>query len=284
METNTIDIGYAKIFHKVVGSGPDILFIHGWPLHSETFRDIVPTFSENYTCHLIDLPGTGKSEWTKNTPISLADHCETVQRVVDQLGLEKFAILAHDSGGIFARHLAANNPEKVLALVMGNTDIPEFHSKLLALFISLLSMPGMASIFPALLRLKSFRNSKYFGKALVYQMDLLEGDFEQLFINPLKKDKAVMIGQLRLIKAWDWSVVRGLRQIHKRIEAPVQLIWGKNDTVFPLKPARAMISEFAGPVELEVIDHARLFVHEDQPQAFAAHAREFLDREFGAIE
>lgn len=283
IEMKHIDVGYAKIFHRTLGSGPDILFIHGWPLHSDTFREIVPALAESYTCHLIDLPGAGKSEWEADTPISLLDHCETVQRVVDKLGLEKFAIVAHDSGGIFARHLAANNPENVQALVLGNTDIPTFHSKLLSLFISLLSMPGMSTIFPALLRLKSFRNSKYFGRALVYNMDLLEGEFGRLFVKPLMEDKKVMKGQLKLIKAWDWSVVQGLTQVHKKIEAPVQLIWGKDDGVFPLRPARPMVEEFSGPVDLEVIDHARLFVHEDQPEEFATLARRFLDREFGAV-
>ena len=279
-----IDIGYAKIFHRTVGSGPALFFIHGWPLHSDTFREIIPVLADSYTCHLIDLPGTGKSEWNNDTPISLMDHCETVQRVVDHLGLEKFAILAHDSGGIFARHLAANNPEKVQAMVLGNTDIPNFDSKLLALFISLLSLPGMSTIFPAMLRLKTFRNSRYFGKALVYNKELLEGEFGQLFVDPLMDKRETIKGQLKLIRAWDSSVIHGLAQVHRKIEAPVQLIWGKNDTVFPLKPARTMINEFAGPVELEVIDHARLFVHEDQPEAFAAHARRFLDREFGAIK
>jgi len=91
-------------------------------------------------------------------------------------------------------------------------------------------------------------------------------------------DDEVLEGQMRLIKAWDWSVVHGLSEVHKKLSMPVHLIWGKNDGVFPLKPAKKMLDQFAGRVEMEVIDEARLFVHEEYPERFAEICLEFFDQ------
>ena len=33
-----LDVGGAEVAYRRVGSGPDVLFVHGWPVNSATFR------------------------------------------------------------------------------------------------------------------------------------------------------------------------------------------------------------------------------------------------------
>src|SRR5690348_10648393 len=103
MTTSMLDLGATRLFHTKTGSGPDLLFLHGWPLHGETWRAIVPRLASRYTCHVLDLPGAGKTEWTDATRISLRDHADTVLRAIDALKLERVAFVAHDSGAAIAR-------------------------------------------------------------------------------------------------------------------------------------------------------------------------------------
>src|SRR5262249_56458727 len=45
------------------GKGPDLVAIHGWPLHAATWRTLLPGLADHFTVHLLDLPGSGKTEW-----------------------------------------------------------------------------------------------------------------------------------------------------------------------------------------------------------------------------
>ena len=103
-----IDLGHSRIPHYCIGRGPDVLFVHGWPLYSATFRGIVPLLADRFTCHLIDLPGTGASDWDARSRIGLSHHVQSVRRVIEQLGLGEFALVAHDSGAVVARLAAAS--------------------------------------------------------------------------------------------------------------------------------------------------------------------------------
>lgn len=276
---NYIDIGYAQIAHQKVGSGPDLLFIHGWPLDSQTFRHIVSELQKDFTCHLIDLPGTGQTRWSKSTPISLQDHTESIRRVIEHLSLDRFGVIAHDSGGIMARYIAAQYRERVAGLLLGNTDMPKYRSKPLDRFVKMLALPGMVHILPLILRSKKLRTST-FGGALFYDIKLFEQEFKDLFMLPLIHDKGRLPGQLRLIQAWDWDYIEQLDDIHAELNMPVQLIWGRNDVIFPLKYAKKMRDEFAGPVELHVVKDSNLFVHEEHPEIFAQHAIRFFSNRF----
>src|SRR5215470_18506564 len=44
------------------GHGPDVVFVHGWPLHAATFRALAPLLAARFTCHLFDLPGSGQTQ------------------------------------------------------------------------------------------------------------------------------------------------------------------------------------------------------------------------------
>src|SRR3954469_17913205 len=92
-----LDVGAGAAAHRVVGSGPDVLFVHGWPVSGATFRTLLPHLVDHVTCHVIDLVGTGSSTFGPDTPITVHRHVESVRRVVDLLGLDDVAVVGHDS-------------------------------------------------------------------------------------------------------------------------------------------------------------------------------------------
>lgn len=48
---------------KVIGKGPDLVMLHGWSMNSAVWHDLADTLAHNFTLHLVDLPGHGKSDW-----------------------------------------------------------------------------------------------------------------------------------------------------------------------------------------------------------------------------
>ncbi len=62
------DVGAGEVAYRRIGTGPDVLFVHGWPVSGATFRLLLPHFAEHVTCHVVDLPGAGSSRFDADTP------------------------------------------------------------------------------------------------------------------------------------------------------------------------------------------------------------------------
>ncbi|HQV56989.1 MAG TPA: alpha/beta fold hydrolase, partial [Ilumatobacteraceae bacterium] len=93
-----VDVGGAEVAYRRVGAGPDVLFVHGWPVSGATFRHLLPHLADHVTCHVLDLAGTGDSRFDDSSPLSLDHHIVSVRRVIDELGLDDVALVGHDSG------------------------------------------------------------------------------------------------------------------------------------------------------------------------------------------
>jgi pimeloyl-ACP methyl ester carboxylesterase len=44
-----LDVGTGEVAYRRVGNGPDVLFVHGWPVSSATYRTLLPHLSEHVT-------------------------------------------------------------------------------------------------------------------------------------------------------------------------------------------------------------------------------------------
>ena len=86
-----LDVGTGKVAYRRVGDGPDVLFVHGWPVSGATFRTLLPHLTDHVTCHLIDLPGAGSSQFTAETPLTIENHIHSLRRAVDLLDLSEVA-------------------------------------------------------------------------------------------------------------------------------------------------------------------------------------------------
>jgi pimeloyl-ACP methyl ester carboxylesterase len=276
-EPTYLDVGHSRIPHWRVGTGPDVLFVHGWPLHAATFRDVVPLLADRFTCHVIDLPGCGKSEWSASSQIGVRQHVASLRKVVDALGLTRYALLAHDSGAVMARLLAADDP-RAAALVLGNTEIPGHRPKAVEFFVWMTRL-GLAKPLSALmLGIPALRRSQFGYGGCFHDVAHIDREFMRLFIEPMLKSPRIGAGQQRLLEGFDWSVVDTLDQVHARIKAPVQLVWGADDPFFPLGLVQNMSKQFAGGASLSVLRPGKLFAHEEFPEAFVAAAAPFLER------
>ncbi len=264
-----------KVAHRAIGTGPDLLFVHGWPLTSATYRNIVPALAERFTCHLIDLPGAGLSEWGPDTEIGLSAHCEALTAVVRALELREVVIVGHDSGGLFARACAAALPETVRGLVLGNTEIPRHLPLLLLPYLVVGKLPKTGRLMAAIMGNRTIRRSGLVFGACFTDFSALEEEFAAHFVAPLQSDPKLARGQARLIENLDTKAIARLAETHAAITCPVHLIWGDADRFFPAEKMRLMLEQFGGPVTVREVPGAKLFVHEEHPQMFAEEIATF---------
>lgn len=272
-----IDVpGGSAVAYRRLGSGPDVLFVHGWPVSGATFRKLLPYLAEHATCHLIDLAGTGQSRFDEGSDLSIVNHIAAVRTVIDRLGVDALTVVGHDSGGMIARHAAAED-DRVTAMGLVNTEQPRGLSWRFRLFLAGRNIPGFGSVLGfAAMRPRLRRNGFILGDAFV-DADLLDGEFEEFFLRPLDESRSHRDAAIRLLRSFDVAHVTQLGDIHRRLDMPVQMVWGDQDPFFPLPWAREMVDTFPDAT-LDIVEGAGLFSHEERPQEVAASLLKVIDR------
>lgn len=262
-----IDVGTGEVAYRRVGSGPDVLFVHGWPVSSATFRTLLPHLTDHVTCHLIDLPGAGSSRFTTDQVLTIENHIHSVKRVLDVVDLNDVAVVGHDSGGLIARHAVAGSP-RLRALGLIDTEQSTGLSWKFKSFIAGRRIPGFgAGLGWVAGQPRLRRNRLVLGDAFV-DRSLLDGEFDEFFLKPLNQSPAHLKAAIQLLKSFDYQHVRDLSELHRRITVPVQLVWGEHDRFFPVKWAQEMLADFSD-ARLAVIKGAGLFAHEERPAEVA---------------
>ena len=258
-----MDVGAGEVAYRRIGTGPDVLFVHGWPVSGATFRTLLPHLAEKVTCHVIDLPGAGDSRFDADTPVTLAQHIESVRRVLDLLALDDVAVVGHDSGGLIARHALAGD-HRLRAMALVDTEQPHGLTWRFKAFLAMRNLPGFDPMLGwAVARPRVRRNRLILGGAFA-DSALLDGEFEEFFLRPLHEHPARLDAAGRLLRSFDNRYVDELGELHRRIEVPVQLVWGDQDPFFPVQWAREMVDTFSD-ARLHVVQGASLFAHEERP-------------------
>ncbi|MEM9564584.1 MAG: alpha/beta hydrolase [Actinomycetota bacterium] len=262
-----LDVGGGEVAYRCVGDGPDVLFVHGWPVNSATYRTLLPHLAPQVTCHLLDLPGTGSSRWDETTPLSIENHISSVKRSVELLGLERVAVVGHDSGGMIGRHALAGDP-RVSAMGLINTEQPSGLSWRFRAFLSIRGLPGIARSLGWVAGQRRLRRNPFVLGDAFADSSLLDGEFDEFFLQPLHTDRRVQQAAIKLLRSFDRDHVTELAALHARIDVPVRMVWGDRDPFFPLAAAREMVGTFPN-AELAVIEGAGLFSHEERPAEVA---------------
>jgi pimeloyl-ACP methyl ester carboxylesterase len=217
---------------------------------------------------VVDLPGAGSSRYGTDTPLTIANHIHSVRRSIDLLGLNDVAVVGHDSGGMIARHAVAGDP-RLRALGLIDTEQSTGLSLKFRSFLAGRHLPGFGGALGWLAGKPRLRRNRLVLGDAFFDRSLLDGEFDEFFLQPLHRSRTHRDATMRLLRSFHYQLVRDLGDLHRRIDVPVQLVWGENDRFFPVKWARTMVDDFPN-ARLAVIADAGLFSHEERPADVAA--------------
>jgi len=264
-----LDAGVGDMAYRTVGAGPDVLFVHGWPVSGATFRALLPHLVDHVTCHIVDLPGAGSSRFEAGAALTIDSHIQGVRAAIGQLGLNDVSIVGHDSGGMIARHAMAGDP-RLRSMGLINTEPTKDLSRRFRSFLSLRHAPGVGSVMGWLFGNARLRRNKFVLGDAFADAALLDGEFDEFFLQPFHADKKIRDAAIAVLRSFEPRFIHELASSHQQIQVPVQLVWGDRDPFFPVAQAHAMVATFPN-AELTVIPGAGLFSHEEDPVA-VAHA------------
>ncbi|MCM2680905.1 pimeloyl-ACP methyl ester esterase BioH [Echinimonas agarilytica] len=96
-----------------VGTGPNLVLLHGWGMNSAVFQELVDALQQQYCCSLIDLPGFGDQP-----------ECEAassidawLEQLLPQLP-ERAIWLGWSLGGLLVQRAAQCYPERIIGQLL----------------------------------------------------------------------------------------------------------------------------------------------------------------------
>jgi haloalkane dehalogenase len=163
----------ASIAVRTYGNGPALILIHGYPVHGYTWNKILPGLASCYTCHVIDLPGFGDSEWSSTTDFTFTAQARRLNLLFKALELNDYSIIAHDTGATIARLAVVQQPQQVRKLVVINTEIPNPRPPWIPFYQLCAKLPLSAFTFKTLMKSRAVvRSSMGFKEFALTRCDL----------------------------------------------------------------------------------------------------------------
>jgi pimeloyl-ACP methyl ester carboxylesterase len=97
------------VFHRVAGSGPHLLLIHGYPFGSWDWHRIWEALTARFTVVAPDMLGLGFSAKPSAYRYTVARHADMHEALLGHLGIGACHVLAHDLGDSVAQELLARH-------------------------------------------------------------------------------------------------------------------------------------------------------------------------------
>jgi pimeloyl-ACP methyl ester carboxylesterase len=118
-----VDTGEVRLHAVVGGGGPPLLLVHGWPQNWYQYRLVMPTLARDFEVIAVDQRGIGLSDKPEDG-YDTGTLANDLVALMDALGHQRFAVVGCDTGLLISYALAADHPDRVERLVVGEAPLP----------------------------------------------------------------------------------------------------------------------------------------------------------------
>ncbi len=262
------------VVHHGAGPGLPVLFLHGIPTTSYLWRDVQRDLEHTHRTYAVDLLGLGSSERPARGRYDMASQAGLLLSLLDDLELERVALVGHDLGGAAAVHLTALAPDRVAALVL--VDAPLHADVWPVAAISALIAPVLGEAQTALLRLVPGLGRHYLERQL--GRGLASGEIDGAVLDRyaatlLTRDGSR--GMLSLVRALDPPTIEATLRLMTVEPPPTLVLWGDEDVWHGPAYGRRLAAEIPGACWVPVPDAGHL-LPEDRPERVAEEIAGFL--------
>lgn len=227
----TIELKHCRIFYQQSRSQANltpILFLHGWGISTEPYREILELTAQQHSVIAPDLPSFARSPY----PYLIADYegyARFLLEFLEALNLQQVHLVGHSLGGGIAIQLATLAPKNVKSLLLvDSTGLPS------------------ASI-PEMIPRRALEMTTQLSPTKFYLQFI---DIPQVFTRNLFFNTGNVIQTLLL------SLHGNLRPLLPQIQAPCLLVWSQQDLTTPLDLAQEMVALIPN-AELMTVEEGR---------------------------
>jgi pimeloyl-ACP methyl ester carboxylesterase len=214
-------------YYEEHGRGTPLVLVHGLGGSTMSWQRVVVALSESFRVIAYDLRGLGQSG-TPPPPYSLAMLVADLHALVQELGLERVALLGHSLGGAVTLAYAAEHPERVTTVVA-------------------VAAPSITPVEQRAALRQRARVAEQVGMASIAEIHVLAG-MPESFRNRSRDEVSAYESVVAAGDARGYAALCGvlaeldLTDTLGRITAPVLLVQGDLDLIVPASAARATAS------------------------------------------
>jgi pimeloyl-ACP methyl ester carboxylesterase len=274
------------------GSGVPVLFLHGFPENHRCWGRALSQLTlsmPHLRCITYDLRGHGES--SKQGEASWQRFFQDHLDLVAALGIDQYHLVGHDWGGAIGLHVSRFHPERLLSLVVLNTNYWKtdvggmWHMLLLnipivaplcfrwapdrmfrAFIMKSLVDPGLADASVLASYRAAFEDRPTTSYWIRLYKNMAKGLIRQALPGFLKSKIST-------------SAIAVPRSPENAFRTATTLIWGELDTFNPIPVGRAIeegLKSYGATVRFEMIADAKHFVQEDQPEHVGRYIADHL--------
>jgi pimeloyl-ACP methyl ester carboxylesterase len=265
--TDYIDVAGIKLHVRDTGprDGPPVLLLHGFASSLQTWEPWSEALSTDMRVLRLDLPGSGLTGADPTGNYSDARGIEVLLALLDKLQLPRISVVGNSIGGRLAWKLAAQEPLRVVKLVLISPDgfaSPGFEY-------------GHPAHVPATLQMLKYTLPKA----------LLRLNLRVAYANPdaLTDEVLTRYYDMMLAPGVRSAMIDRLRQtvlddpvpILCRIRAPTLILWGEKDQMIPVSNAADYLKAIPHSTLIRLPDLGHV-PQEEAPRTSLLPVRNFL--------
>ncbi len=228
--------------YNVEGEGLPVILMHGWGCNLTTVASIERLLTPHFKVYNLDFPGFGGS----STPPAVwgGGEADSTERPI---------LIGHSFGGRVSILFASRNATRKVILVDAAGVKPR---RPLKYYVKVYSFKLWKRLLPLAVGRKRADEmiENHRRKSGSADYNALTGTMRNILVKVVNED---------------------LKAVMPRIQCPVLLIWGKNDTATPLRDARTM-ERLIPDAGLVAFDDAGHYSFLDKPYEFNAVVQNFL--------
>jgi pimeloyl-ACP methyl ester carboxylesterase len=273
-----VDTGELRLHAVTGGDGPPLLLVHGWPQTWYAWRLMMPALARDFQVVAVDQRGIGLSD-NPQDGYDTGTLAGDLIALMDVLGHERFAMAGCDTGMVIGYALAADYPDRVDRLVVGEAPLP-----------------GVAPSLPLIL--PSPRNERLWhipfnqldtvneqlvrgGEGIFFGAEFdasagtkkLPEDAVGYYVDMLAAGPEALRGSFELYRAFSTSMAQNKQRMARRLTLPVLAIGGAESSGEGVGAAMRLAAD---DVRTLVIPGTGHWLAEQAPEQMLAALTDFL--------
>jgi len=256
-----------------LGSGPAVVFVHGLAGSWQNWLENLPDLARENRVVALDLPGFGESAMPA-APISMAGYAAVVRELLQQLGIDRAAVVGNSMGGLVSLELALAAPDLVERLVVvspaGIHAQGRIGDRLMA---HIRRAERVITGFNGLVARRADAVSRRAG--LRRQLLRASCAHPDLLPPALAAEQLRPSGRPGFLDAVEAIVRTRIRERLGGVTCPVLVVWGENDRLVPASDAGRFVRALPDARAIVYRDTGHVAMLE-RPERFNADLRAFL--------
>jgi pimeloyl-ACP methyl ester carboxylesterase len=254
-----------------------LLLVHGWPQTWYQWRLLMPQLARDFEVIAVDQRGIGLSDKPQDG-YDIGTLAADLVALMEALGHQRFALVGFDTGMLIAYALAADHPDRLDRLVVGEAFVPgvtpspplfvpgPINERIWHIAFNRLSMVNEDLV--------RGREDIFFGaEYAAWAGTPLPDEVVKYYIDRLASDPESLRGSFELYRALDTDFAQSEQRKSRRLTMPVLVIGGAQSVGEDVANTMKLVAD---DVQSVVIPGSGHWIAEEAPEEMLSALRDFL--------